>query len=99
MTDVVKTRAEQMWETVNAALDSGPVDVGPFVVGECTLSEDRRSVTVWTLAGDHRKDYVITNPPLLVADPQGDVMVGTKMYRQDPLAVLEQIFRRVESGQ
>lgn len=96
--DEVKTRAERMYEAVNAALDTGPVDVGPFVVGECSLSEDKKSVTIWTMAGDHRQDYVITNPPLLIPDPTGDVDVRGKLYREDPVGSLALIFRRVEAG-
>lgn len=93
-----KTRAERMWEAVNDALENGPIDIGPFVVGECTLSDNKKAVTVWTLSGNHREDNVLVNPPLLVPDPAGDIDVAGKKYREDPVAVLETLFRRVQEG-
>ncbi len=47
---------------------------------------------------DGSADIVVINPPILVADPQGDVEIDGRRYREDPLAALGQVLSRHVGG-
>jgi hypothetical protein len=38
--------------------------------------------------------FRIFNPPLLVADPKGDILCGGRTYRQDPVAAVAELIAR-----
>lgn len=94
MTEAERSRAQQVYD---AAAQAGVPFVHATSAGDVHIDrvtyhcEDGVDwVEVWT-AGDTAggdPHFRVVNPPILVADPAGDVHIGTGRFRRDPLAAL-----------
>lgn len=68
--------------------------LGQVQIHKAELKEVQGStcIDIWTGSRTEAPpDYRIFNPPTLAQDPEGDIEVGGKMYREDPMAAIAEV--------
>jgi hypothetical protein len=83
--------------TAHAALAALPLPrpvatrYGSVVIGAVALEDDGRCLSVWINASSGDPHYRIFNPPLLVKDPAGTLVVDGQCYRMDPVTAVAEV--------
>lgn len=101
-----QARADRARAVVDAYAAAGCPDVvrtrhGVVRIAAITLeSEDGNPYVGVRLHPDPGRecDYRIVNPPLLVADPDGDIVTPSGRYRHDPVAAVAEIIGGLGAG-
>jgi hypothetical protein len=102
--------AEKAYAHIGAILQGRTLpftlDLGEFEATVLTLAVNAQGDLVATLTWKHNgvpqakpdgdvQTWVVTNPPVNIADVRGDIKVGAGRYRRDPLAVAQRELRNL----
>lgn len=79
---------------------SDVTEVGGVTVSSVELDAENNAVkfVAQVDALNFSDTFVVVNPPILVEDPDGDVMVRGKAHREDPAAAIAQAVVQYASG-
>lgn len=97
---LARARVERVRQAGASLLQGGNVAAvrtrrGDVMISKIVPGED--AVSTWvdvTVAGETRggdPNFRIVNPPTLVRDPQGDVILQSGTFREDPIAAIAEV--------
>mgnify|MGYP001591467972 CR=1 FL=1 len=86
--NIIKPKMPHRWYTGHKPFTIVSFNIGPRGEAVCWVDVIRNGRPI-------NNPVVIVNPPLLVPDPSGDIVIKGRKFRYDPLTALQHVIEHV----